>query len=157
MQWLTRGSYFVFSLGKGTDAAANTGRLLHFQLGHTIKKKEIQKKEEKEKIKKIEKKKTKKRKRKKFKKQEKKSKNKKRKRKKEKKFVFSSLGQHVRLLSLPHSWFSAMRKEGQLQMPHFVRATCFISIFVGPWAHLWQSSSLGLEPILLFYFILSSL
>ena len=36
-------------------------------------------------------------------------------------------------------------------MPHFVRATCFVSIFVGPWAHLWQSSSLGLEPILLFY------
>ena len=33
---------------------------------------------------------------------------------KRKEFVFSSPGQNVRLLSLPYSWFSAMRKEGQL-------------------------------------------
>ena len=37
------------------------------------------------------------------------------KKKKEKKeFVFGSPGQNVRLLSLPYSCFSAMRKEGQL-------------------------------------------
>ena len=60
MQRLTRKSYFIFSLGKGTDAAANTRRLLCFQLGHTIKKKQkkkkiknFKKKKEKE-IKKIE-------------------------------------------------------------------------------------------------------
>ena len=34
--------------------------------------------------------------------------------KKKKEFVFNSPGQNVRLLSLPYSWFSAMRKEGQL-------------------------------------------
>ena len=36
---------------------------------------------------------------------------------------------------------------------HFVRATCFVFfIFVGLWARLCQGSSLGLQPIQLFYF-----
>ena len=34
-------------------------------------------------------------------------------------------------------------------MPHFVRTTYFVLIFVGPWAHLFQGSSLDLEPITL--------
>ena len=52
MQRLTRESYFVFSLGKNTDAAANTRKLLCFQFGHTQKKKRKKKiKKEKNQIK----------------------------------------------------------------------------------------------------------
>ena len=34
--------------------------------------------------------------------------------KKSKEFVFSSPGQNMHIFSLPYSWFSAIRKEGQL-------------------------------------------
>ena len=34
-------------------------------------------------------------------------------------------------------------------MSYFVQATCFVLMFVGPWARLCQGSSLDLEPIML--------